>query len=286
VTEPASVRSLESARDIGTGFVPTGPRVVLAILRRDAAEHRFLGLPFVLDFLFGVVNLMVFSLISRVLRHPTRPAFLHTASYFDFVAVGIGFMLVVQAASTQITSRIRQEQRDGTLELMTAQPVSAAAVAIGVSCYPILFGLVRAASYLGIAALLLGLDVSSTNWLGFAVVLSLGGCAALCFGMALAALTVAFEHGDALGTLLIVAVAFASGTYFPVAVLPRALRWLSTPLPTRIALDGLRAALSGGSWGGAAVVLASVSAVGLPLTGCFFGWATRLAMRRGTLTRG
>lgn len=216
--------------------VPTAGRAVVAVVRRDSAERRFLGIPFVLDFLFGVVNLVVFSFISRVLRQPAHAQLGHAGSYFDFVAVGITFL--------------------------------------------------RSAAYLGVASALLGLDVGAADWLGVAVVLLLGGAATMCLGMALAAVTVAFDSGITVGRLLIVAVAFLSGTYFPVATLPPVLRWLSVLLPTRIALDGLRAALSGNGWAGSALLLAAAVAVGVPLGVWLFGQALRLAVSRGTLTRG
>lgn len=266
-------------------FVPGPGRAVLAIVRRDAAERRFLGMPFVLDFLFGIVNLAVFLFISRVLRHPAQPRLGRSGSYFDFVAVGLAFMLVVQAAGTQITVRIDEERRSGTLEILATQPIGTVAVALGLSTYPMVFAVVRAGAYLGVATALLGLDVGSANWLGVAVVLLLGGAVTMCFGIALAAFAVAFEHGNTLGRLLILALAFGSGTYFPVTALPAALRWVSMLLPTRIALDGLRAALTGGGWTGSALLLVGAVLVCLPLAVWLFGQALKLATRRGTLTR-
>lgn len=267
-------------------FVPTSSRAIWAIVRRDSGERRFLGIPFALDFLFGVVNLVVFSFISRVLRHPTGNQLGHASSYFDFVAVGLAFMLVVQAACTQLTARVQEEQRSGTLEMLASQPVTPGAIAVGISVYPMAFAVVRSAAYLAIAAALLGLDVGSADWLGVTVVLLLGGLATMCFGIAVAAFSIAFSQGVTLGRLLIVAIAFASGTYFPTSTLPVVLRWMSTVLPTRITLDGLREALAGSGWETSALLLAGVSALGLPLTMWLFGRAMRVAIRRGTLTRG
>ncbi len=281
VTAPAITQAPPSRR-----FVPTTGRTILAIVRRDSGERRFMGVPFVLDFAFGIVNLIVFSFISRVLRHPVNNQLGHANTYFDFVAVGLAFMLVVQAACTQITARVQEEKRSGTLEMLTAQPVSNGAIAIGMSAYPMAFAVVRSAAYLGIAGAVLGLDAGSANWVGVLVVLLLGGAATMCIGIALAAFSVAFEYGVTAGRLLIVAIGFASGTYFPIASLPTPLQWVAEVLPTRIALDGLRAAIAGGSWGGSALLLVGATAIGLPLSLWLFGRAVRLATRRGTLTRG
>ena len=265
-------------------WLPPSRRVVVALLRRDSAERRFLGLPFVLDVLFGLVNLVVFLFISRVLRHPSPVG--TSVSYFDFVAVGITFMLVVQAACTQITSRVQEEQRSGTLEMLAAQPVTPGALALGLSAYPMAFSVVRAAAYLAVAVALLGLDVGAASWPGVVVVLLLGGAATTALGIVLAAFSVAVGHGETLARLVVLALSFASGTYFPVTALPPVLQALSGPLPTRITLDGLRDALSGGSWTGSALLLAVAAAVGLPVAVRLFGLALRVAVRRGTLTRG
>lgn len=260
-------------------------RAAAAILRRDAGEQRFLGASFVLDLMFGVVNLVVFAVISRVLHAPGQQDLGGAASYFDFVAVGITFMLVVQAAGTQITSRVQEEQRSGTLEMLLAQPVRTTAIAVGISAYPMLFAVTRAVIYLAVAGMLLGLDLTSANWVGAAVVLTLGAAATMCLGILLAAFAVAIEHGVSVGRVAVVAIAFASGTYFPVTALPQALQWLSAPLPTRLALDGLRAALAGDGWGPAALWLLVAIAVGLPLAVYAFAAALRRAVRLGTVTR-
>ena len=284
MTDRLIVRA-DGARHADVPFWPTGRVGVGAMLRRDAGERRVLGLGFVFDFLFGLVNLAVFALISRTL-HGSHAQLGAGNSYFDFVAVGITFMLVVQAAGTQITSRVQEEQRSGTLELLTARPLSRAAMAVGFSAYPMLLAVARAAAYLAVARVLLGLDVGGADWLGFAVILVLAGIAMMCVGITLAAFTIAFDHGDMLGRLVIVALAFGSGTYFPTTVFPSAVRWVVAPLPTRIALVGLRAALTGGSWASAALVLTGAVVAGLVASIWMFDQALAFATRRGTLTRG
>ncbi len=279
-----------SIQNDGTGyadapFVPNARVGIIAILRRDAAERRAFGIGFAFDFLFGIVNLTVFAFISRTLHGPHNH--LGAAnSYFDYVAVGITFMLVVQAAGTQITSRVQEEQRSGSLEQLAARPIATAALAVGLSAYPMLFAVGRAAAYLAVASVLLGLDVGAADWVGLVVMLVLAGIAMMCVGVALAAVAIAMEHGGMLGRLVVVAIAFGSGTYFPTSVLPPALRWFTVPLPTRIALDGLRAALAGRSWASSALVLAVAGAVGLLVSIWMFDQAVRFATRRGTLTRG
>ena len=64
----------------------------------------------------------------------------------------------------------------------------------------------------------------------------------------LAAVALLLERGDVVGRFAAFGLGFLSGAYFPVGELVRPLRLLSDLLPTRVALDGQRAALAGGSW--------------------------------------
>jgi ABC-type multidrug transport system permease subunit len=265
---------------------PSAAQKVGALVARDLATGGLLRLPILLDVAFGVVNLVVFLFISRVLTIPAVGAVTQSATYFDFVAVGITFMLVVQAASTQLISRILGELRGGTLEMLVTQPTPVWTLAIGLSAYPFLLALLRAGIYLAVLSGLLGMHVAAANWLGVLVVLATGSAAMMAFGIGLMAFSIAVGHGDAAARLLVVGLSFASGTYFPVTMLPTFLRQVSAVLPTRIALDGLRHAMAGAGWVHAASVLLAITAVGLPVSIWLFGLSLRLAAYRGTLTRG
>lgn len=258
---------------------------VLALVLRDAGAQRVLRVPLLLDLGFGLVNLTVFLFISRALQHPgaTLPG-QHTG-YFDFVAVGITFMLVVQAAGAQVTARVTAEQRTGTLEMLAAEPVHPGVLALGLAAYPFVSAVLRAAGYLAVLAGLFGLRVGHADWLGTVLVLICGSLATMAVGIVLAAVTAVVGHGEALARLILVALSFLSGTYFPVAGLPPVLRQVAAVLPTRIALDGLRAALAGAAWGSTALTLAGAAVLLVPLAVLAFGQAVRIAARRGVLTR-
>lgn len=285
----AAVSGIQTAEtragQIGAPGRCAGYRAVIALVRRDLAERRSLRLSVLLDFTFGLLNLVVFLFVSRVLILPANAGFAHSASYFDFVAVGITFMLVVQAASVQLTGRITAEQRSGTLEMLVTQPAPRWALAVGLAGYPFTFGLLRAGAYLAILGTIFGLRVEQADWIGVGCVLLLGAVAMLGVGIGLVAFVIAVGHGDAVARLLVVALSFMSGAYFPVTALPDAVRTLSTALPSRIALDGLRQALTGGGWSSTALTLLIVNVILLPVAILAFNHALGIACNRGNLTR-
>ncbi|WP_091435778.1 ABC transporter permease [Micromonospora yangpuensis] len=273
------------SRWAGAASAWAGGRTVLTLLRRDLSEHRGLGPPFLLDLAFGLVNLLVFRFVSQVVTLGPDADFTRSTSYFDFVAVGIVFLLVLQAGTVQVVTRLAGEQRAGTLELLTAQPVPRWALGLGLAGYPFVFALLRAGLYLAVLGTFFGLHIGRADWVGVVVVAALGALCTLPFGLALAGLAVAFGAGEPVARLLVVALSFLSGTYFPVSALPVAVRAFAEPLPTRIALDGLRHALTGGGWSTAALALTGAAAVLLPLSAWIFDRALWLARRRGVLTR-
>ena len=191
-----------------------GGRAVLALARRDLGERQLIRLPLLLDLVFGVVNLLVFLFISRVSTPPEAHRLLGATTYFDFVAVGITFMLVLQAASTQLTSRVTRERRGGTLELLAAQPVPASALAVGTAAYPFLLALLRAGFYLVLLHALFGLHTARADWWGVVTVLVAGSAAMMGIGIGLTAFAVAVGYGESAARLLIVGLSFLSGTYF------------------------------------------------------------------------
>ena len=106
-----------------------------------------------------------------------------------------------------------------------------------------LLGTLRCVIYLTAAAVLLGLDVSSTDWSGLVVMVLLGALAALGIGICLAAVAVAFSHGDAVGRAAVVTLGLLSGAYFPISAMPAPMRWAARYCP-----PGWRSRGSGPPW--------------------------------------
>ena len=221
------------------------------------ADRRLFRAGLALDVLYGMVNLLTFLFISRVLHLPPAGQLAGAVSYFDFVAVGLAFFLVVQAACTQ-TRQPGPGRTDAPARSKRPPPCRCRRTwsrwewGSSRSCW----GCCGPAVYLGIAILLLGLSVDRAEWPGLVIILLLGTAAAMGLGIALAALSVAFSQGAAAGRVVVVGLSFLSGVYFPTAVLPGPLPVLAGALPTTMAVQGLRAALVGAPWGGIAVLLA------------------------------
>jgi ABC-2 type transport system permease protein len=259
-------------------------RVISAVVRRDYHVARSYRLAFVLDLLYGVINLVVFFFISETFADASTSELEGAPTYFAFAAVGIALTIVIGAASTGLAARIREEQLTGTLEALVAQPLTTTEVALGLAGFPFLFAIVRAAFYILIAAALLGLDLSNTDWVGFVTVLLASGIALSALGVLFGAVVLIVKRGEVLAGMVTFGMALLSGAFFPVSVLPDWLEPLGAILPTRFAFDGLRAAIfEGAGWGDDALALLAFAVVGFPIAVYAFAQALAHARRAGTL---
>lgn len=260
--------------------------VVAAIVRRDYDITRSYRTAFVLDVIFGLLNLVVFYFISKTFGDLGTERLGGAPDYFSFAAVGLAVTLVMQSATTGVARRIREEQLVGSLEVLVAQPVTSSQVALGLAGFPFTFALVRACLYLAASAAFLGLSFEHADLAGLTMLLVAIGIPVTAFGIGVAALVVVFKRGESLAVLVTFGLGFVSGAVFPVTVLPGWLEWASVVVPTRYAFEGLRAALfQGHGFAGDLVVLLASGAVLLPLALAGFAAALRRARRAGSLAQ-
>jgi ABC-type multidrug transport system permease subunit len=260
-------------------------RVLGALARRDFFIARSYRATFTLDIFFGAMNLVIFYFISRTvsLRADTLEG---APTYFAFASVGIILTVVMQATTTGLARRIREEQLTGTLEVLTVQPISSVEMAAGLTGFPSAFGVLRGALYLLFAALVLGLDTSSTSFIGLALILIATGFTLSAIGVFLGGLVLVLKQGEILASIATFGLGLLSGALFPRELLPGWLQAIGDILPTRFALDGMRHALfEDGGWQGDLAGLLVTALILVPLSIAFFSYVLRLVKRSGTLSQ-
>jgi ABC-2 type transport system permease protein len=255
------------------------------MVRRDFAVARSYRFVFVLEAEGAVLGIAIYYFISETFPDDRSADLGGAESYFAFALVGVVLASVIGSSAVGLSRRVREEQLTGTLEAVLAQPVGNAGLAIGMAAYPFAFAGLRASAYLAVASLVLGVDLSEANWPGAVLVLAATTAAIGALGIVIGAAVLLIKRAELLTGLVLSGLAIAGGAYFPVSVLPSWLEAISTVLPTRLAYDGLRAALYEGSgWVEEAVALAAMGLVAIPLAVWLFGYAVRVGRRRATLT--
>jgi ABC-2 type transport system permease protein len=232
---------------------------------------------------WGVLNLLVYFYISKVV-YPGSGDLGSAPSYFSFAVAGIVMSLVIYAASTGVTDRVRNDQLTGTLEILCAQPMRTHEFGLGVITFPLGFAIVRAVGYLVLAALGLDLDARDADWVGALVMLVAAGTAFAPIGILAAGAAIVFKRATSLAAAIVFGMTFVSGAVFPTSVLPDRVQTIGHLMPTWFAFEGLRSALfEGGGWHGDAAALLIFAAVGLPCSMWLLGVSLAKAKRDGTL---
>jgi ABC-2 type transport system permease protein len=261
----------------------------LAFISRDWRIARSYRFPFVAGVLSGVISLSLYFFLSGIVSQDRLPAGAgREQGYFAFALVGIVVFDVLVVGLYAVARRIREEQTQGTLEVVVATPAPGWLIAVGSASYEVLYGLASGAFSAAVGIAIFGVKLSlEPGAIPLLVVVSI---ATLVFvgalGIALAALTIVIKQTSTVAGLLATAVALLSGAYFPVTTLPEPLRSLSWVSPFRWSMDVARSALFGGTVPvGELVALLTVSAFGLPLSFALFRRSVARAKRTGSLAQ-
>lgn len=259
--------------------------VVSAIARRDFLVVRSYRLSLASATIFGVLDLAVYFFISRTFGGVGSVSLQGAPSYFAFAAVGIILGAVVDATSVSVSSRLREEQLTGTLEVLSTQPLTPLELCVGLVSFPFVFASVRAALYLVVASFWMHLDVSHTSWSGVAATLMAAAFALAPVGILAGAVVLLVKRGVVIVGGLVYAMAILGGALFPISVLPNWLEWVGRAMPVRFAFDGVRAALfKGEGWEHDTLALIAFGVALTPVALAAFTLALRRAKKAGTIS--
>jgi ABC-2 type transport system permease protein len=257
---------------------------ISALVRRDLLITASYRLSFGLEAVYGVLGLLLYYFISRTFSDISSSNLGDAPSYFAFAAVGIVVGTILDASTTSVGYRMREEQTSGTLEALSATPVGSIELSIGLVGFPFLFASLQATVYLSVASVLLGLDVSNASWAGLVIMLLVSGVALAPIGVLAGAAILILKRGQMIAGATVYLMSILGGMLFPVAVLPDWLEPLATLVPLRYALDGSRDALFAGSgWEGDAAVLGVWALFLWPAALFVFDRAGAFARRAGSL---
>ncbi len=269
-----------------SSFPPSGrpTRAIVALVRRDFQIRRSYRVAFALDLALGFLNLLIYFFISRTFVDAPTEHLGGAPSYFAFAFVGIALTAVIQAAATEVSAVLRQEQLTGTLEALVTQPISAVQLALGLATLPFVYAMLRVVLYLVVATLWLGVDLAEASWVGFLAVLGATAAAMVGVGILSCAVVLLVKRGEILVGMVIFGMGLLGGAFFPVSVLPDWLEAIGRVVPTRFAFDGARAALfTGTGWADDVVYLLLFAALVVPPSLLLFREALAVARRTGSL---
>ncbi len=218
-----------------------------AFMRRDFQTQTSYRLDFILQ-LFGMVaSVSIFYFISQILDVAVSP-FLeqYETDYFHFALMGIAFYPFIGISSNSLSEAVHEYQHTGTLEIIFLSPTPFFPLLVMSTLWKYCWATVQTLFYLLIATLIFQADL---NWLyilsAFGVVL-LTVFANLGIGLINAGFVIATKRPSPLARMTQVITNLFSGVYYPVAILPDWLQFVSYLLPATYAFEALRAVMLNG----------------------------------------
>lgn len=282
--QTGTARAGDAADHRGTLF-----RKLYAFLKRDfidAVSYKFYFISSVLEIFFSSA---AFYFISKLISGSDSSSLApYGGDYFSFVIVGIAFSGILNVFQRGLQEIIRKAQLTGTLEALLVTRTGIPTILIGSSLFPFIFSLAKTVFQIGLAVSVFDMELGSINWSGTVVILVLTSLCFLSIGVLSASFILVYKLGNPFGWIFGNITNLLGGVFFPIAVLPSWIRWLSYLLPITYSLEGLRhSLLSSVSFSellpeiGALLVFAVVL---LPSSFYIFRLALSKAKRDGTLT--
>jgi ABC-2 type transport system permease protein len=233
---------------------------------------------------FGMLtSLTLYYFLSRLVHVTSFPS---SDDYFAFVVIGMVIVTVLQS-TMGVAATLRGELVAGTFERLVLSPFGAIAGMVSMMIFPFVMALFSSVIMIVLATTVFGVSLRwSTAPVALPVML-LGTGVFTSFGMMLAALTLVFKRATGGLGLVLTIVSLTSGLYFPIALLPDWLRWISNIQPFTPAVDLLRNVLVGtplrGSGLGDVAKMVGFLVVMIPLALAALQYGLRTAQRRGTI---
>jgi ABC-2 type transport system permease protein len=196
--------------------------------------------------------------------------------------LGIVFEILIET--------VAWERWEGTIEYTFMAPLARPVHLFGMGLFAIAYGVVRAVLLFAIVALMFDLELARADYLAALVVLGVASISFIGIGMMTAVLPlISPEKGMQFGYIAQGMLLVVSGVYYPVEVLPDAMRWISTISPATYALDGMRDGIlegaSLGAMGDEIWPLLVMGVVTVPLGLWIFYLGERHAKQHGKLKR-
>ncbi|WP_326550959.1 ABC transporter permease [Micromonospora sp. NBC_01813] len=191
-------------------------------------------------FAFPLIFLVVFGLIFR-----DQEVAGSGRSYIDYIAPGVLSWGVGNAALFGIAFTLMQWRNDDILRLIRMSPTPLTTVLGSRYTGALVIGLVQAVLFVGVALLpVFGLTLAA-SWPLALPVLLLGVTAFLSMGVVVGSYANTPEAVAAIANSIMVPMAFLSGSFLPIDLMPSWLQNISRALPLRYMNDGISTGLTG-----------------------------------------
>jgi ABC-2 type transport system permease protein len=265
-------------------------RLAWAFFSRDARIAFSYRAAFVMQFVGNAVLVGLMYYVAKALGSQPLPALArYGGSFLAFVLIGIALTDCVLVSLMSFASQVREGQTTGTLEATLMSPASLTSILIYSSLWNYFMSAVRFLLYLGLGALVFGVKLGQGNLPAALAVFLLTVMCFMGLGILWAGIVLMVKRGEGLISVAGYFIMFATGVFFPIALLPHWLQVFSAFIPLTYALEGMRLALlQGASLSDLSSILIKLSIFAVVLLGgavTGFNLAVNAARQSGSLTQ-
>ncbi|HEY8473299.1 MAG TPA: ABC transporter permease [Natronosporangium sp.] len=241
---PDLAEALEQVRrgDQSAAIVQQGSEVVV---------HYSAGDPTAVGAVRGVVDALVQGANLAAAGQPPRytvaaePVEDESLQPIQYLTPGILGWAIAAAASFAAAVTLVSWRQNGLLRRLSLSPVGVPAVVGARVLVSLGIALVQTVVFVGVAAGLFGLRLADSWWLAIPLVLA-GTLAFLSIGLLAGAMVKTVETANIVTNVLVIPMAFLSGSFFPLSLAPEWLRTCSLVLPLRHLNDAMQDVLARG----------------------------------------
>lgn len=264
-------------------------RSIIALLRSallTASSYRLATMLSFVGLLATVVPIyFVAGALQPVVAESIRP---EGGQYFGFLIVGLASIYLLSAALGAVPGALAGSIGSGTFESLLVTRTSLPMLLLGMSAYPLLQSLLRAALLVGGAAII-GVPIfwGAIPFVALILVLMMVTYGAI--GLVAASLVLVFRTSGPLITAVMAGSGLLGGVYYSTSVIPAWLQSLSAVVPLTYALRSARMLLLNGSplatVASDVAILVAITVVSVVIGSIAFAGALRHARVAGTLSQ-
>jgi ABC-2 type transport system permease protein len=264
-------------------------RKILAFFWRDFAIARGYRGALVLEGLEALFGVATFYYLSRFVDSPQLSRALPEGSnYFAFALVGFAFFDYLSVSLSAFDASLEEARQNRTLEALLVTQTRLPVILAGSAVYPFVALAIRTCVYLAWGAVLFGFAPHAPNWPGAILILGASILAFAGLGILSASYSLLFKRGNPAKWIVLGVSSLVGGMMYPVTILPHSLQIVARLIPVTYSLEGMRAALLGGTgwtelWP-SFIALLVFAAILIPTSFLVFAWSLRRTKITGTLT--
>lgn len=263
---------------------------IAAFLKKDFLIELSYKLSFLYNILGVISSVLVYFFIDKLFGQTvTAHLKIFGVNYFSYVLLSMALFSYIGVGISSFSSKIRQEQLQGTLEALFLTPNKPAVILLGMALWNFIFATLDLSVYLLLGIFLFKINFAQANLISVSVILFFSIISFSSLGILSASFILVLKRGDPVYWLLNNAEGFLGGVYFPITVMPAFLQFLAKFLPITYAIRGIQLAVYRGyplnKLGAEIGFLTIFSLVLTPLSYLVFSYALKKIRRQGSLAQ-